>query len=370
MKKRKKIFAILIAYNAEKTLQKFYESFPKKIFNEIILVDDASKDNTFSLAKKLKIKSFRNSHNLGYGGNLKRALNIGLKLGGDVFVDIHPDGEYKFSAISSALKKVDRGALLVLGNRFYDKAKPLRDGMYLWKYIPIRILNSFDSLFLGLRINDFHQGFRVYTKELLEKVESGAKAGTSAKKSKSKGPMVRGKKYQEAVKLIDKAKLYPLADAVKLVKQTSITKFDATVELHIALNPATLGDKTDYRGSVTLPHGTGKQVRVLVADDAIIAEITAGKINFDILVAHPTMMPKLAKVARILGPKGLMPNPKNNTISDNPEKLAEAIEKFSKLPKEEKTELGKNAIKFAERNFSPTVFNQKLKAVYNQLNQS
>ncbi|EKD32365.1 MAG: hypothetical protein ACD_77C00113G0001, partial [uncultured bacterium] len=83
-------------------------------------------------------------------------------------------------------------------------------------------------------------------KELLEKVESGAKAGTSAKKSKSKGPKVRGKKYQEAVKLIDKAKLYPLADAVKLVKQTSITKFDATVELHIALNPATLGDKTDY----------------------------------------------------------------------------------------------------------------------------
>ena len=162
-------------------------------------------------------------------------------------------------------------------------------------------------------------------KELLEKVESGAKAGTSAKKSKSKGPKVRGKKYQEAVKLIDKAKLYPLADAVKLVKQTSITKFDATVELHIALNPATLGDKTDYRGSVTLPHGTGKQVRVLVADDAIIAEITAGKINFDILVAHPTMMPKLAKVARILGPKGLMPNPKTGTVTTDVEKRVKEL---------------------------------------------
>ncbi len=162
-------------------------------------------------------------------------------------------------------------------------------------------------------------------KELLEKVESGAQAGTSTKKSKSKGPKVRGKKYQEAVKLVDKTKLYPMTEAVSLVKQTSITKFDATVELHIALNPATLGEKTDYRGSVTLPHGTGKQVRVLVADDAIIAEITAGKINFDILVAHPSIMPKLAKVARILGPKGLMPNPKTGTVTTDVEKRVKEL---------------------------------------------
>jgi len=162
-------------------------------------------------------------------------------------------------------------------------------------------------------------------KELLEKVESGVAAGKDTKKKKNKGPKVRGKKYQEAVKLVDKTKLYPLTDAVSLVKQTSITKFDATVELHINLNPATLGGKTDFRGSVTLPHGTGKQVRVLVADEAIIAEITAGKINFDILVAHPTMMPKLAKVARILGPKGLMPNPKTGTVTTDVEKRVKEL---------------------------------------------
>ena len=162
-------------------------------------------------------------------------------------------------------------------------------------------------------------------KELLEKVEKGTAAGKESKKKKISGPRVRGKKYQKAVKLIEKSKLYPLADAVKLVKQTSVTKFDGTVELHINLNPATLGEKPDFRGSVTLPHGTGKQVRVLVADDAIIAEITAGNINFDILVAHPSMMPKLAKIARILGPKGLMPNPKTGTVTTDVEKRVKEL---------------------------------------------
>jgi len=170
-------------------------------------------------------------------------------------------------------------------------------------------------------------------KELLEKVEKGVAAGEklseaksrSAGKKKVSGLKVRGKKYQEAAKLVDKTKLYPLTEAVSLVKKTSVTKFDGTVELHINLNPATLGEKTDYRGSVTLPHGTGKQVRVLVADEAIIAEITAGKINFDILVAHPTMMTKLAKVARILGPKGLMPNPKTGTVTTDVEKRVKEL---------------------------------------------
>src|SRR5258706_11446799 len=118
MLKKKKVFAIFISYNAEKTLEKFYREFPKKLFDKIILVDDASKDKTFALAKKLGIHSFKNKHNLGYGGNMKRALGIGLKMGGDIFVDIHPDGEYKPSAIPAALKKIKDGALFVLGNRF------------------------------------------------------------------------------------------------------------------------------------------------------------------------------------------------------------------------------------------------------------
>ncbi len=161
-------------------------------------------------------------------------------------------------------------------------------------------------------------------KKLIDEVESegGAKPKKVAKQKKAR---VRSKRYVEKASLVDKTKLYPLSDAVTLVKQTSFTTFDGTVELHINLNPASLGEKKDFRGSVTLPHGTGKQVRVVIADDKVLADIEAGKINFDILVAHPSMMPKLARVARVLGPKGLMPNPKTGTVTPDPEKRAKEL---------------------------------------------
>jgi len=166
-------------------------------------------------------------------------------------------------------------------------------------------------------------------REILENVESGAKPGKSKEKQKKvSGPKQRSKKYQEAAKLVDKNKLYTLKDAVDLVKKTSYTKFDGTVEIHLNLNPNTLGEKKekkDFRGSVSLPHGTGKQVRVVTADDAILKEIESGVINFDILVSHPSMMPKLAKVARILGPKGLMPNPKTGTVTEDVEKRVKEL---------------------------------------------
>jgi len=169
-------------------------------------------------------------------------------------------------------------------------------------------------------------------KKLIEEVEKGASAGgpaTQAGKKKKVKIRVRSKRYVEAASLVDKTKTYPPADAVSLVKKTSLTKFDGSVELHINLNPASLGEKNPpaggMRGSVSLPHGTGKQVRVLVADDTIIADVAEGKINFDILVASPAMMPKLAKVARILGPKGLMPNPKTGTVTEDTAKRAREL---------------------------------------------
>ena len=161
-------------------------------------------------------------------------------------------------------------------------------------------------------------------REILEQVESGGKSSESrTNKKKLVGPKPRSQKYQEAAKLVDKTKIYPLTDAIDLIKKTSYTKFDGTVEIHLNLNPTVLGEKKekkDFRGSVTLPHGTGKQVRVVAADDTILKEIEGGTINFDILVSHPSMMPKLAKVARILGPKGLMPNPKTGTVTEDVEK--------------------------------------------------
>lgn len=107
-----------------------------------------------------------------------------------------------------------------------------------------------------------------------------------------------------------------LAQAIDLVKENSFSKFDGTVE--VILN---VTDK-NLRGNVSLPHGTGKAIRIKIADEALIANPV---IDFDILVASPNMMPKLAKIAKILGPKGLMPNPKTNTISENPEELAKTL---------------------------------------------
>lgn len=165
-------------------------------------------------------------------------------------------------------------------------------------------------------------------RKLVERVEEGEKksgeAGSGSARKEGK-PHVRSRRYQKLLERVDKTKLYAIDKAVKLVRDTSTTKFDGTVELHINLNPQALGDKKDVRGSVSLPHGTGKQVRVAIADEKILSDVEAGTIEFDILVAHPSMMPRLAKVARILGPKGLMPNPKNGTVTTEPEKRAKEL---------------------------------------------
>lgn len=164
-------------------------------------------------------------------------------------------------------------------------------------------------------------------KKLVEEVEEGeGKQAKQVKSKKEKRVKARSKRYKELAGMVDRTKLYPLPEAVALVKKTSLTKFDGTVELHVNLNPASLGDqKGDFRGTVSLPHGKGREIRVAIAGDAMLSKVEAGIIDFDLLVAHPSMMPKLAKVARILGPKGLMPNPKNGTVTDNPEKRAKEL---------------------------------------------
>ncbi len=170
MEKKPKIVVIFLAYNASKTLAKFYNEFPKDLTKNIILVDDASKDNTFIIAKRLGIKSYQNPINLGYGGNMKRALNLAIQAGADIIIDIHPDGEYKPSAIPDAIVAINKGADFVLGNRFTSIDNLLKSGMYFWKIIPIKLLNVLDQIILGVKVDDLHQGFRVYTKKMLEQV--------------------------------------------------------------------------------------------------------------------------------------------------------------------------------------------------------
>jgi large subunit ribosomal protein L1 len=161
----------------------------------------------------------------------------------------------------------------------------------------------------------------------VETVEpSSAKAtegqGKKAKKEKfaKAKAKVDSKRHKENMTVVSASQKYDLDQALATLKKFKSTKFDETVELHINTK------EKGVNGTVTLPHGTGKTLVIKVADEKIIEEVAKGKINFDLLVAQPSMMPQLAKVARVLGPRGLMPNPKNGTIAEN---TAEAVKKLS-----------------------------------------
>jgi len=143
-------------------------------------------------------------------------------------------------------------------------------------------------------------------------VEEKSTKTASAKDGSASGGK-HGKKYLEARKKYDINKLYPLKEAVALVKSTSISKFDGKVEAHVLLF------ETGTPGEITFPFLKAAAKKIAILNDAILAEIKDGKINFDVLVATSATMPKLLPFARVLGPRGLMPNPKNGTLTDNPE---------------------------------------------------
>ena len=156
----------------------------------------------------------------------------------------------------------------------------------------------------------------------------------------------KSKKYTEALSKIEKGKLYPLEEAVKLVKETSVSTFDGTVEIAVRLNLDTKKNDQQLRGAIVLPHGTGKTKKVLVLakGDAAKAATDAGAdyvgdvdmitkiekenwFDFDVIIATPEMMPMLGKLGRVLGPKGLMPNPKTGTVTMDTKKAVEDVKK-------------------------------------------
>ena len=146
--------------------------------------------------------------------------------------------------------------------------------------------------------------------------------------------MKKGKRYTEAAKLVDKAKLYDLAEAAELIKKTASSKFDETIEAHLKLGVDGRHADQQVRGAVVLPHGTGKEVKVLVfakgdkVDEALAngADYAGGEelipkiqnegwLDFDVVIATPDMMGVVGRLGRVLGPKGLMPNPKVGTVT-------------------------------------------------------
>jgi large subunit ribosomal protein L1 len=154
-----------------------------------------------------------------------------------------------------------------------------------------------------------------------------------------------GKKYREALEKIDRTKLYPPEEALQLVRETSFSKFDGTVEVHVRLGIDPRHADQQVRDTVMLPHGLGKTVRVIVfaegdgartaqeagadiiADDEVIERIQGGWVEFDAAVATPSMMGKVGRLGKILGPRGLMPNPKAGTVTQD-EDLPRVIEEL------------------------------------------
>lgn len=147
---------------------------------------------------------------------------------------------------------------------------------------------------------------------------------------KRKEPKAHSSRYMREAEKLDGIASLPIEEAITKVKATASTKFDSSIELHIHLNPkkGKKGSDDEYsRGIFHLPHGVGKTIRVVILDEDKIEELAnSQKIDFDVAIATPALMPKMGKVAKLLGTKGKMPNPKVGTVTNDPEKIKSDIE--------------------------------------------
>lgn len=170
MYKNKKIIAVLPAYNAAKTLEKTVSDIPD-IFDEIILVDDASSDNTVDLAKDLGLFVIKHATNKGYGGNQKTCYQAALEHGADVVVMIHPDYQYDPKLARYFAEYIVNGYFdVVLGNRIRSRQEALAGGMPVYKYFSNRLLTLFENIVSGQNLGEWHSGMRAYSRLALESV--------------------------------------------------------------------------------------------------------------------------------------------------------------------------------------------------------
>jgi len=171
MIKNKKIVVVLPAYNAEKTLEKTYSEIPFDIVDEVVLVDDASKDNTIEEGKRLGIKHIiRHEKNRGYGGNQKTCYDKALSIGADIIIMLHPDYQYTPKLIHAMAYLIADGVYpVVFGSRILGKGA-LNGGMPMYKYIFNRCLTLSQNILIGQKLSEYHTGYRAYTKDVLETI--------------------------------------------------------------------------------------------------------------------------------------------------------------------------------------------------------
>ena len=171
MSVKKKVIVIMPAYNAETTLEQTVRDIPNGIVDKIILVDDYSCDRTVEIAEILNLTIVKHNKNRGYGANQKTCYDEALKLGADIVVMIHPDYQYDPRIIPYALGFITSDICdIIIGSRIRDRKEALAGGMPLYKYVSNRLLTFIENMAFGQNLGDFHSGFRLYKREVLEKI--------------------------------------------------------------------------------------------------------------------------------------------------------------------------------------------------------
>lgn len=166
----KKIIVVMPAYNAGRTLRETYADIPFDVVDEVILVDDASTDDTVAVARALGIHTIVHEANLGYGGNQKTCYSTALAHGADLVVMLHPDYQYAPKLIAPMAHMIESGEYdVVLGSRILG-GKAIQGGMPLYKYVSNRVLTLFQNLLMGSKLSEFHTGYRVFSKTVLERI--------------------------------------------------------------------------------------------------------------------------------------------------------------------------------------------------------
>jgi large subunit ribosomal protein L1 len=219
--------------------------------------------------------------------------------------------------------------------------------------------------------------------EELEK-KPAAKTEVAEKKEKTRPPKVRSKRYKGLLDLIDKSKVYPATEAVEILQKTANAKFDSSFEAHVNLGLSAEKSEHQIRTLVSLPHKVGKKIKILIftnkskeeikklgaeiGTETSLKEIGKGKVDYDKIIADSTWMPKLAKVAKVLGPKGLMPNPKSGTVTEEPLKT---VKEFSGGKVELKTEKFPIIhVQIGGAGFKPSQIKENLETVMSAINEA
>ena len=168
---RGRIVIVMPAYNAARTLEDTFRAIPEGYYDEIVVVDDHSRDDTAALARRLNLKAIRHPHNVGYGGNQKTCYMEALRDGADIVVMLHPDGQYDPKIIPEMIRPIaEKRADMVLGSRMMQPGGAAQGGMPLWKQVANRFLTTMENLAMRRRFSECHTGYRAYSRHFLETV--------------------------------------------------------------------------------------------------------------------------------------------------------------------------------------------------------